>query len=114
MPGIRLGNENLSFIQLPAIIPMELRVQLIEFILSFIRLELNGAATDFKRGFIAAQVSRVDETLASRFLEFGSRKPAVRVGLKEDSLLLAKFEGLIDHYNATQIDNSRGDDFRHP
>lgn len=103
--GHRFGDENLSFIQLPAIIPMELRVQLIEFILSFIRLELNGAATDFKRGFIAAQVSRADETLARRFLEFGARDSAVRVGLKEDSVLLAKFEGLIDQYNATRIDD---------
>ena len=105
--GNSLGNEKLSFVQFPAIIPMELRIQLIEFILSTIRLELNGAA-DFKPGFIAAQISRVDETLARRFLDFGARDTAVRVRLKEDSILLAKFEGLIDHYNATQIDHSSG------
>ena len=101
----KLGNVNLSFAQLPEIIPMELRVQLIEFILSFMRLELNGAA-EFKRGFIADQMSRVDETWSRRFLEFGSREPAIRVGLREDSALLAKFEDLIDRYEATQNGDS--------
>ena len=101
----KLGNKDLSFAQLPAIIPMELRVQLIEFILPFIRLELNGAA-EFKRGFIADQMSRVDETSSRRFLEFGSKEPAIRVGLKEDSALLAKFEDLIDRYEANQNGDS--------
>ena len=101
----RLRNENLSFAQLPAIIPIELRVPLIEFILSFITLELNGA-TEFKRGIFSGQISRVDEGTSRKFLEFGQTGSSVQVRLREDSVLLAKFEDLIGRYEATQINDS--------
>ena len=102
---VRLRNENLSFAQLPAIIPIELRVPLIEFILSFITLELNGAA-EFKRGIFSGQISRVDEGSSRKFLEFGQTGSSVQVRLREDSVLLAKFEDLIGRYEATQINDS--------
>ena len=102
---VRLRNENLSFAQLPAIIPIELRVPLIEFILSFITLELNGA-TEFKRGIFSDQISRVDEGTSRKFLEFGQTGSSVQVRLREDSVLLAKFEDLIGRYEATQINDS--------
>ena len=98
--------ENLSFVQLPAIIPIELRVQLIEFILSFITLELNGA-TEFKRGFFSDQISRVDEGSPRKFLEFGRKASNVQVRLRENSALLAKFEDLISRHEDTQMDDSR-------
>ena len=98
--------ENLSFVQLPAIIPIELRVQLIEFILSFITSELNGA-TEFKRGFFSDQISRVDEGSPRKFLEFGRKASNVQVRLRENSALLAKFEDLISRHEDTQMDDSR-------
>ena len=97
--------ENLSFVQLPAIIPMELRVQMIEFILSFITSELNGA-TEFKRGFFSDQISRIDEGSSRKFLEFGQKTPGVQVRLRENSALLAKFEDLISRYEVTQMNDS--------
>ena len=102
----QLIEENLSFVQLPAIIPIELRVQLIEFILSFITSELNGA-TEFKRGFFSDQISRVDEGSPRKFLEFGRKASSVQVRLRENSALLAKFEDLISRHEDTQMDDSR-------
>ena len=98
--------ENLSFVQLPATIPIELRVQLIEFILSFITSELNGA-TDFKRGFFSDQISRVDEGSPRKFLDFGREVSSVQVRLRENSALLAKFEDLISRHEDTLMADSR-------
>lgn len=101
----RLINGNLSFTQLPAIIPIELRVPLIEFILSFITSELNGA-TKFKRGFFSDQISRVDEGSTRKFLEIGQKSSDVQVRFREDSVLLAKFEDLIGRYEAARFNDS--------
>ena len=101
----RSVKENLSFAQLPAIIPTELRIPLIEFILSYIASELNGA-TEFKRGFFSDQISRVDESSPRKFLGIGQKASSLQVRLKEDSVLLAKFEELIRRYEATQVDGS--------
>lgn len=101
----RAAGESPGFIPLPAIIPIELRIPLIEFILSFVTLELNGA-TEFKRDFIADQVSRVVEPSSRGFAEFEPKIPAVRVRFREDSALLAQFEDLIGRYEATHINDS--------
>ncbi len=101
----QLIKENLSFVQLPAIIPIELRAQLIEFILSFVTTELNGAK-ESKRGFFSDQISRVDEGTARKFLEFGRKNSGVQVRLRENSVLLAKFEDLITRYEATRMNDS--------
>ena len=97
--------EDLSFAQLPTIIPIELRVPLIEFILSFITSELNGT-TESKRGFFSNQISRVNEGSPRKFLEFGQKASGLQVRLRENSALLAKFEDLIRRYEATQINYS--------
>ena len=101
----RLGKENLSFAQLPTIIPIELRIPLIEFILSFFTSELSGA-TESKRGFFSDQISRFDEGSPRKFLEFGKKASSLQVRLRENSALLAKFEDLIRRYDTTQINDS--------
>ena len=100
----RFAGGSSGFPPLPATIPIELRVTLIEFILSFVTLELNGAM-EFKRGFIADQITRVDEPPSRRFAEFEPKSPAVRVRFREDSAILAKFEDLIGGYEATRIND---------
>ncbi|MDE0299728.1 MAG: hypothetical protein OXN17_13930 [Candidatus Poribacteria bacterium] len=99
----RLSKGNLSFRKLPAIIPLELRATLIEFILSSVTSELHGA-TEFKRGFFSDQISRVDEGPSRKFLGFGRNAPSgVQVKLRENSVLLAKFEDLIRRYEANRV-----------
>ena len=101
----RLVTEKSPFAPLPAIIPIALRVQLIGFIHSFIKLELYGA-TEFKRGFLAEQIAQFIETVPRGFAGFGPKAPVVQVRLREDSILLAKFEDLIGRYEAAQTNDS--------
>ena len=101
----RLAGESPRFPTMPAVIPMELRMPLIEFILSFITSEINGA-TEFKRDFVADQIDRVNEPSQRGFRRFGRSGPAVRVRFREDSALLAKFEDLITHYEISRIDDA--------
>ena len=101
----RSAGESPDFAPLPAVIPVELRIQLIEFILSYVTSELNGV-TEFKRDFVADQIARVDAPASRGFAEFQSKTPPVRVRFREDSALLAKFEDLIARYETSRIDDS--------
>ena len=105
VPQERLVTEKSPFAPLPVIIPIALRAQLIEFIHPFIELELYGA-TEFKRGFLAEQITRFNGNAPRGFAGFGPKAPDVQVRLKEDSILLAKFEDLIGRYKAAQTNDS--------
>ena len=93
------------FAQLPEIIPTSLRGQLIEFIRSHIKLQLDGA-TEFKRGFIADQIARVNDESPSGFGGFGLKKSVLQVRFRKDSILFAKFEELINQYEEAQAYDS--------
>ena len=99
------GTENRHFGQLPEIIPISLRVQLIEFIRSHIKLQVGGAA-ESKRGFIGDQIARVNDESPSGFGGFGSKKSVLQVGFRKDSVLFAKFEELINQYEEEQTYDS--------
>ena len=95
------GAEHHHFAQLPEIILISLRMQLIEFIRSHIKLQVVGAA-ESKRGFIGDQIARVNDESQGGFGGFGSKKSVLQVRFRKDSILFAKFEELINQYEEEQ------------
>ncbi len=96
------STQNRPFSQLPEIIPPVLRMQLIEFIRTRIWLEIDGAA-EFKQGFIADQIVRVNNESRRGFTGFKSRPSVVQVRFRTNSILLAKFEELDNQYDEGQL-----------
>ena len=88
-----------QFTPLPEVIPLPVRIQILQFIQANLKLQIVGAA-EFKRGFIANGIAVVDNKTQAGFLGFGGEKQAAQVRFKPDSVLLSKFEELINRYEA--------------
>ena len=88
---------NRQFVSLPEIIPLTLRIELLQFLQSNLKQQLAGAV-EFRRGFLAAQIAAETNEARGGFLGIGSTKQTTSIKFKPNSVLLSKFEKLINRY----------------
>ena len=88
---------NRQFVSLPEVIPLTLRIELLQFLQSNLKQQLAGSV-EFRRGFLAAQIAAETNEARGGFLGIGSTKQTTSIKFKPNSVLLSKFEKLIDHY----------------
>ena len=107
--GISPSNPDLTkpmpsdrqFTLLPEVIPLPVRLQLIQFIQHNLKLQIVGAA-EFRKGFIADGITTVSDNVQRGFLGLGGKMQTVQVRFKADSILLSKFESLINRHEDEQ------------
>ncbi len=97
-----------QFARVPEVIPSSLRIELIQFIQSNIKLQMEKVA-DFKKGFIEDQIKVAEIPSKGGFLGIGSKAAETQVSLKEGGILLAKFEELINRYEDEMAYDSDGE-----
>ena len=88
---------NRQFISLPEVIPLTLRIELLQFIQSNLEQQLAGTV-EFRGGFLAAQIAAETDEASGGFLGIGARKQTTAIKFKPNSVLLSKFETLINRY----------------
>ena len=76
-----------EFAALPEVIPLSLRVKLAAYIKSMVTQQLRGA-TDFRQGFFAAQVLKIEIPASPGVFGIGAKSAAVEVQLRKNSPLL--------------------------
>lgn len=84
-----------QFLPLPEVIPLPVRIQLIQFIQHNLKLEITGAA-EFKEGFISNEIITAIDGAQGGFFGLGAKKQTVRVQLKPDSALRLKLWELVN------------------
>ncbi len=92
---------NRQFASLPEIIPLTLRIELLQFIQSNLKQQLSGVL-ESKRGFLEVQIAVGTDEAGGGFLGIGAKKQTTAIKLKSNSALLSKFETLINRYEAKQ------------
>ena len=80
-------SETWRFASLPETIPITLRVQLASYIKSMVRQQLRGA-TDFRQGFFAAQIHKVETAATSGIFGIGAKPATVEIQFRRNSELL--------------------------
>ena len=98
---------NRQFVSLPEVIPLTLRIELLQFIESNLKQQLAGAV-EFRRGFLAAQIAAETDEASGGFLGIGAKKQTIAIKFKPNSVLLSKFEKLIDRYETDYAENTEG------
>ena len=88
---------NRQFASLPEVIPLTLRIELLQFIQSNLKQQLAGAA-EFRRGFLADQIAVETGEARGGFWGIGGKAQTTAIKLKPNSVLLSKFEELIIRY----------------
>ena len=88
---------NHQFASLPKVIPLALRIELLQFIQSNLKQQLAGAV-EFRRGFLAAQIAAETDEARGGFLGIGAKKQTTAIKFKPNSVLLSEFEKLINRY----------------
>ena len=88
---------NRQFASLPEVIPLTLRIELLRFIQSNLKQQLAGAV-EFRRGFLTAQIAVETDEARGGFLGIGGKKQTTAIKFKPNSVLLSKFEKLINRY----------------
>ena len=88
---------NRQFASLPEVIPLTLRIELLQFIQSNLKQQLAGTV-EFRRGFLAAQIAAEIDEASGGFLGIGAKKQTTAIKFKPNSVLLSKFETLINRY----------------
>ena len=101
-PVQRAGSR--QFVSLPEVIPLRLRIELLQFIQSNLKQQLAGT-TELKRGFLADQIAVEIDEVGGGFLGIGSQKQTTAVKFSRNSTLLSKFETLINRYEADHADD---------
>ena len=76
-----------EFAALPEVIPLSLRVKLALYIKSMVTQQLRGA-TDFREGFFAAQILKIETPASPGIFGIGAKPAAVEVQLRKNSPLL--------------------------
>ena len=109
-PSSREDKENArrQFVPLPAVIPLALRIQLLQFIQSNLEQQMGGVAA-FKRGFLDDQIAIDSVEVQGGFLGIGTKKRTNHVKFKPNALLLWKFETLINRYEDEQAYDTEGE-----
>lgn len=98
-------DPNRQFASLPEIIPLTLRIELLQFIQSNLKQQLAGAV-ELRRGFLAAQIAAETDEAESGFLGIGGKKQTTAIKFKSNSVLLSKFEKLINRYETDYGDDT--------
>ena len=102
-PVQREGNR--QFISLPEVIPLTLRIELLQWIQSSLKQQLDGTVA-FRRGFFADQIALHTAEVKDGFLGIGREKQATAIRFKPNSVLLSKFETLINRYETAHGDET--------
>ena len=90
-----------EFAALPEVIPLSLRVKLAAYIKSMVTQQLRGA-TDFRQGFFAAQVLKIETPASPGVFGIGAKPAAVEVQLRKNSPLLEILMQMPDEYAEDQ------------
>ena len=96
-PKGRQPESNSQFALLPEVIPLAMRIELLQFIQSNLNQQLAGAV-EFRRGFLADQITAETDETKGGFLGIGNKKQTTAIKFKPNSVLLSKFETLINRY----------------
>ena len=96
---------NRQFASLPEVLPLTLRIELLQFIRSNLKQQLAGAL-ESARGFLEAQIAVETDEAKGEFLGIGSKKQTTAIKFKPNSALLSKFETLINRYEADYAEDS--------
>ena len=96
---------NRQFVSLPEVIPLALRIELLQFIQSNLKHQLAGAV-EFRRGFLVAQIAAETGEASGGFLGIGSSKQTTAIKFKPNSVLLSKFENLIGRYETDYAEDT--------
>ena len=88
---------NRQFASLPEVIPLALRIELLQFIQSNVKQQLVGTV-EFRWGFLAAQIAAETDQARGGFLGIGAKKQTTAIKFKPNSVLLSEFEKLMNRY----------------
>ncbi len=92
---------NNQFPSLPEVIPLTLRIELLRFIQSNLKQQLAGVQ-ESNQGFLEVQITRQTNDTDGGFLGIGATKETTAIKFRPNSVLLSRFETLIDGYEAKQ------------
>ena len=90
-----------KYASLPEVIPLSLRTKLASYITSMLTQQLRGA-TDFRQGFFAAQVLKIEPPASPGIFGIGAKPAAVKVQLRRNSPLLEILMQTPDEYAEDQ------------
>ncbi len=96
---------NRQFASLPEVIPLTLRIELLRFLQSNLKQQLAGAV-EFRRGFLTAQIAVETDEARGGFLGIGGTKQRTAIKFKPNSVLLSKFEKLINRYETDYAEDT--------
>lgn len=96
---------NRQFVSLPEVIPLTLRIELLQFIQSNLKQQLAGTV-EFRRGFLAAQIAAETNEAKGGFGGIGANKQTTAIKFKPNSVLLSKFEKLINRYETDYAEDT--------
>ena len=96
---------NRQFASLPMVIPLTLRIELLRFIQSNLKQQLAGAV-EFRRGFLTAQIAVETDEARGGFLGIGGIKQRTAIKFKPNSVLLSRFEKLINRYETDYAEDT--------
>ena len=96
---------NRQFVSLPEVIPLTLRIELLQFIQSNVKQQLAGTV-EFRRGFLAVQIAAETNEAKGGFFGIGGKKQTTAIKFKPNSVLLSKFEKLINRYETGYTENT--------
>ncbi len=94
-----------QFVALPGVIPLTLRIELLQWIQSSLQQQLAGAV-EFRRGFFADQIALATDEVKGGFLGIGRERQMTAIKFKPNSVLLSKFESLINRYETDYGDET--------
>ena len=86
-----------QFVSLPEVIPLTMRIELLQFIRSNLKQQLAGVL-ESREGFLEAQIVVETDQANGGFLGIGGKKQTTAIKFKPNSVLLSKFEKLINRY----------------
>ena len=98
-------DSNRQFVSLPEVIPLTLRIELLQFIQSNMKQQL-ADVVEFRRGFLAAQIVTETDEATGGFFGIGAKKQTTAIKFKPNSVLLSKFEKLINRYRADYAEDT--------
>ena len=90
-----------EYASLPEVIPLSLRVKLASYIKSMVTQQLRGV-TDFRQGFFAAQVHKIETPVSPGIFGIGAKPATVEVQLRRNSPLLEILMQMPDEYAEEQ------------
>ena len=96
---------NRQFVSLPEVLPLTLRIELLQFIQSNLKQQLAGTV-ELRRGFLAAQIATETDEAKGGFLGIGAKKQMTAIKFKPNSVLLSKFEKLINRYETDYAEDT--------